>query len=88
MEMRIKNILIAVLLAVMSSTLVWADEQENALDAYKRQDYKPALQIFKNEANQKKAYTQSSLGHMYYEGKGVPQDYAEAVKWFRLAELN
>ncbi len=22
---------------------------------------------------------------MYYEGQGVPQDYAEAVKWFHLA---
>ena len=22
---------------------------------------------------------------MYYEGRGVPQDYAEALKWFRLA---
>ena len=22
---------------------------------------------------------------MYYEGKGVPQDYEEAVKWYRLA---
>ena len=22
---------------------------------------------------------------MYFHGKGVPQDYAEAVKWFRLA---
>ena len=22
---------------------------------------------------------------MYYEGEGVPQNYAEAVKWYRLA---
>ena len=25
------------------------------------------------------------LGESYAEGKGVPQDYAEAVKWFRKA---
>ena len=25
------------------------------------------------------------LGHMYDHGEGVPQDYAEAVKWYRLA---
>ena len=25
------------------------------------------------------------LGQSYYNGEGVPQDYAEAVKWFRLA---
>ena len=28
---------------------------------------------------------QSILGAMYYNGHGVAQDYAEAVKWFRLA---
>ena len=28
---------------------------------------------------------QYTLGLMYYEGEGVPQDYAEALKWFRLA---
>ena len=22
---------------------------------------------------------------MYYQGQGVPQDYAEAVSWYRLA---
>jgi len=22
---------------------------------------------------------------MYFKGQGVPQDYAEAVKWYRLA---
>jgi len=26
-----------------------------------------------------------SLGYMYYHGKGVPQDYAEAVRWYRKA---
>jgi TPR repeat protein len=25
------------------------------------------------------------LGFMYVTGEGIPQDYAEAVKWFRLA---
>ena len=28
---------------------------------------------------------QYNLGIMYYNGQGVPQDYAEAVKWYRLA---
>ena len=29
--------------------------------------------------------TQNNLGHMYQNGKGVPQDHAEAFKWYRLA---
>ena len=28
---------------------------------------------------------QFNLGFMYDEGQGVPQDYAEALKWYRLA---
>jgi TPR repeat protein len=28
---------------------------------------------------------QSRLGALYYNGEGVPQDYAAAAKWFRLA---
>ena len=28
---------------------------------------------------------QNNLGGMYDKGEGVPQDYAEAVKWFRKA---
>lgn len=31
------------------------------------------------------AIAQSNLGGMYLEGRGVPQDYSEAVKWFRKA---
>jgi uncharacterized protein len=34
------------------------------------------------EGNKGAQYT---LGVMYYFGKGVPQDYKEAVKWYRLA---
>ena len=28
---------------------------------------------------------QTELGELYDQGKGVPQDYAEAVKWYRMA---
>jgi uncharacterized protein len=31
------------------------------------------------------AYAQSALGDMYRKGKLVPQNYVEAVKWYRLA---
>jgi len=36
-------------------------------------------------ANQGDAKAQTFLGEMYEFGKGMPQDYAEAVKWFRKA---
>ena len=31
------------------------------------------------------AGAQLNLGLMYYNGQGVPQDYAESYKWYRLA---
>ena len=31
---------------------------------------------------------QTNLGMMYETGRGVPQDFAEAVKWYKLAAAN
>jgi TPR repeat protein len=39
----------------------------------------------KKKAEAGDAYAQCSLGYMYKEPNGVPRDYAEAMKWFRLA---
>ncbi len=36
-------------------------------------------------ADQGDAIAESNLGIMYAKGQGVPKDYAEAAKWFRLA---
>ena len=36
-------------------------------------------------AEQGNAEAQVNLGVMCHTGQGVPQDYAEAVKWWRLA---
>jgi TPR repeat protein len=36
-------------------------------------------------AEQGHAEAQYNLGGMYAEGRGVPQDYGEAAKWFRKA---
>ena len=36
-------------------------------------------------AEQGQAEAQYTLGFMYAKGEGVPQDYAEAMKWFRKA---
>ena len=36
-------------------------------------------------AEQGDAYAQSNLGLMFRKGQGVPQDYSEAARWFRMA---
>ena len=45
----------------------------------------PELDELRALAEQGDAVAQFLLGAMYYRGRGVPQDYAEAVRWYRLA---
>ena len=54
-------------------------------DAYKAGDYATALAVFTPLAKAGNDLAQYSLSAMYFYGRGVPQDYAEAVKWARLA---
>ena len=53
--------------------------------AYERGDYQTALREWRPLATQGNAPAQFNLGLMYDHGYGVPQDDAEAVKWYRLA---
>jgi len=43
------------------------------------------LESMKERAEQGDPMYQVNLAVMYPNGEGVPQDYAEAVKWFRMA---
>jgi len=51
-------------------------------EAYLNGDYSTAIEICKPLAEQGDMTSQYSLGWMYEEGQGVPQDYKEAVKWY------
>jgi len=53
--------------------------------AYDRGDYATALKEFLPLAQQGDAKAQWVLGLMYEQGEGVPQDFKEAVRWYRLA---
>ena len=86
-----KNIfgrLIIALLAlsiIVSNGVAFADPFEDSLAAYDRGDYATAVRLLRPLAEQGNAQAQNSLGAMYYNGKGVAQDFKEAVKWYRLA---
>ncbi len=58
----------------------WAGFDE-AVAAYRRGDYATALREFRPLAEQGNADAQFNLGIMYYTGKGVPQDYVQALLW-------
>ncbi|MCS5624172.1 MAG: hypothetical protein NZ735_09450 [Candidatus Marinimicrobia bacterium] len=52
--------------------------------AYNNGNYRKSFHIFKPlaELAQGDAIAQQKIGQMYYEGKGVPQDYNEALYWY------
>jgi TonB family protein len=58
---------------------------EDGQTAYNMGDYKTALEIWRPMADEGNARAQNNLGVMYENGKGVPQNIAEAVRWYRLA---
>ena len=65
------------------------DAAANPLDAgweaFGRGDYDGALGIWKPLAEQGDVNMQLLIGSIYDLGQGVPQDDAEAVKWYELA---
>ena len=66
------------------SSVVIADDYQDGLDAYKRQDYKEAIKWFRLSAEQGHAKAQNNLGSMYEKGQGVLQDYSLAHMWWNI----
>ena len=58
---------------------------QKGLNAYYRGNFATALREWIPIAKQGNADAQFNLGEMYNTGKGVPQDYKTAVKWYKLA---
>lgn len=73
------------LLLLLIASPTWAQDFNKGVEAYWRDDYEEALQNFRPLAGQGHAGAQNSLGLMYDQGQGVPQNYGEAVKWFTKA---
>src|SRR5512141_1786203 len=75
-------ILIASLLSFPMARPIFAGPIEDSIKAYRGGDYKTAYQLVQPQAEKGDADAQFILGYLYDEGKGVPQDYAEAAKWY------
>ncbi len=59
----------------------WAGWDE-ATAAYQRGDYATAVREWRPLAEQGNASAQYNLGLMYDKGQGVPQDYAEIIRFY------
>ena len=58
---------------------------QDGIDAYEGGDYATAAEIVEPFAYGGNGQAMLLFGTLYENGNGVPQDYAEAVNWFRLA---
>ena len=76
---------ILLLTVMISPSGSFGADFQKGLDAYNRGDYATALKKWRPLAERGDASAQAALGAFYENGKGVPQDYAKAVKWYRLA---
>ena len=75
---------LAVVVLLFSAESAWADYDDDVA-AYVHGDYTTAFQEFLPLAEQGDAKAQFNLGFMYDNGKGVPENDAEAAKWHRKA---
>jgi|GEM_PF-2219440 len=75
--------LIAVNLLLAGPTL--AGPLEDGRAAYERGDHATALLLWKPLAEDGDASAQFHVGVMYENGRGVPQRFVEAVKWYWLS---
>jgi hypothetical protein len=76
---------LATIMPVLSFAPVTAGPLEDAVIAIYRGDDERAVRLLRPLAEQGDARAQYLLGTRYFRGMGVPQDYAEALKWFRLS---
>ena len=84
MKMRFGLLAAALALAAMTGVAA-AGPFEDAEAALARGDYPTALQLFAPLAIQGHTIAQAKLASMYEHGLGVSQNYAEAMKWYRIA---
>ena len=81
----IPRLLLCFLFLFSSSSVAFADDFKDALDAFDREDYETLYKLTLPLAEKGNAKAQYILGGMYSEGLGGAQDYKEAARWYRLA---
>jgi TPR repeat protein len=76
--------LLILVFAIAAQSCAWAS-YENGLAAYRAGNYTVAYKDISTAAQSGNAEAQQMLGHMYYLGTGVPQDFSQALAWHRKA---
>ena len=73
------------LVSVFVAPIANADPFVDGVYAAERGDHATALKLWTPLAQQGDRLAQYNLALMYQKGKGVPQNYSEAFKWYKLS---
>ena len=82
---KLHSLVLAITLLVGSVSVATAQNFNKGFEAYDAGDYQTALQEWRPLADQGDVDAQYNLALMYLNGQGVPQDFAEAARWYQLA---
>ncbi len=82
---KLTTVLFSTLLVLATAGSANAGPVEDAATALETLDYKTAFGLLLPLAEHGNASVQFNLGLMYFNGQGTQQDYAMAMKWFRLS---
>src|SRR5215475_14262919 len=83
--MRHSPLCIAALLLLAGPAWAASDPLADGAKSYQRADYKAALAAWQPMAAQGNPIAQNNLGIMYLDGKGVPQNMSEAIRYLSLS---
>jgi hypothetical protein len=78
-------IALPVIITIAVYSAAFAGPLEDGRAAHDRGDYQTTLKLLQPLADQGNAEAQDKIGDVYENGKAVPQNYVEAVKWYRKA---
>ncbi|MCW9034003.1 MAG: sel1 repeat family protein [Rhodospirillales bacterium] len=73
------------LTAALAVSPAYSENFDKGLKAFKQGNFEVAMVQWRPLAEKGDPAAQAELGHMYLSGTGVEKDYAEAIKWYRLA---
>jgi TPR repeat protein len=71
--------------ATLPDAAVSASDDKQCAVAYDNKDFSKAFELCQPLADKGDADAQAKVGIMYVTGRGVAQEYAQALAWFRRA---
>jgi TPR repeat protein len=81
-----RALLIALALIALPALAGPRDDLAAGSEAYRVGNFAEAARLFRLAADAGDPTAQDSLGVMYVNGEGVPQDYVQAYTWFNIAD--